>query len=198
MRNIGGTASLNEHFGVGELFTGPVLFRSSTYRNIVAKFEIPPARHRTMNCSDRAGCWQALHPGAGYNFAHSDDAALVQYGNFYNTRVLLLSDLGRNGQSALLARTNDLRADIVIAGLPDEGEPLCEALLDAVQPKVIVIADSEFPATRRASRELKQRLSARNVPVIYTSTAGAVKIVTRLNGWELRTMDGQTFASSKP
>jgi beta-lactamase superfamily II metal-dependent hydrolase len=110
---------------------------------------------------------------------------------------LLLSDLGRNGQSALLAHTNDLRADIVIAGLPDGGEPLCDALLEAVQPKAIVIADSEFPATRRASRELKQRLSERNVPVIYTRTAGAVKIVTRPDGWELQTMNGQTFAFRK-
>ena len=212
-QNVGGAESLNEHFGVGELVTGPILFRSSTYRNIVAEFEKPPARwgeslsspdlkiiagstespptqksgapsrHKTLNRGDRVGCWQVLHPGAGETVARADDAALVLLGNFYGTRVLLLSDLGRNGQSALLARTNDLRADIVIAGLPDTGEPLCDALLDAVQPKVMVIADSEFPATRRASRELKQRLSGRNVPVICTRTAGAVKIVTRPNGW---------------
>ena len=30
-----------------------------------------------------------------------------------------------------------------------KGEPLCEALLDAVQPRVIIVADSEFPATER-------------------------------------------------
>jgi competence protein ComEC len=192
--NIGGAESLDEHFGIGELVTGPFSFRSGAYRNIVAKFDKPPARHRILNRGDVAGGWQVLHPGAGETFAHADDAALVLLGNFCGTRVLLLSDLGRNGQSALLARTNDLRADIVIAGLPDEGEPLCGALLEAVQPKVIVIADSEFPATRRASRELKQRLSERNVPVIYTRTAGAVKIVARPDGWELRTMDGQEFA----
>ncbi len=80
-------------------------------------------------------------------------------GNLSGTKILLLSDLGRDGQSALLERTNDLRADIVVAGLPTEGEPLCDALLDAIQPKVIVIADSEFPANRRASRELKERLA---------------------------------------
>ena len=97
------------------------------------------------------------------------------FGNFYGARVLLLSDLGRAGQSALLSRTNDLRADMVIAGLPDEGEPLCDALLDAVQPKVIVVADSEFPATRRASPKLRARLEQREIPVIYTRTAGAVK-----------------------
>ena len=195
LRNIGGAASLNEQFGIGELVTGPVHFRSSTYRSIVAEFEKPPSRHKILNRGDSAGCWQVLHPGAGDNFARSDDAALVLLGNFYGMRVLLLSDLGRNGQSALLARTNDLRADVVIAGLPDAGEPLCDALLEAVQPKVVVIADSEFPATRRAGRELKQRLSARSVPVIYTRTAGAVKIVMQPDRWELQTMDGQELTS---
>jgi len=190
IRNIGGTDSLNQHFGIGELVTGPVPFHSSLYRKISTEFEKPPARHRILNRGDRAGGWQVLHPDTGDNFARSDDAALVLLGNFNGTRILLLSDLGRNGQSALLARTNELRADIVIAGLPDGGEPLCDALLDAVRPKVIIIADSEFPAPRRASRELKQRLSGRNVSVIYTRTAGAVKITMRPEGWEMRTMDG--------
>ena len=114
-------------------------------------------------------------------------------GHFGGAKILLLSDLGRAGQSALLARTNDLRADIVIAGLPVEGEPLCNALMDAVQPRVIVIADSEFPATRRAGRPLRDRLEQRKIPVIYTRTAGAVKITTRPDGWQLQTMDGQKF-----
>ena len=112
---------------------------------------------------------------------------------FYRVRVLLLSDLGRDGQSALLGRTNDLRADVVIAGLPDAGEPLCDALLDAVQPKVIVVADSEFPANRRASRTLHERLDQRKIPVFYTRAAGAVKIVMRPDGWDLKTMGGQKF-----
>ena len=196
VRNTSGAALLDEHFGIGELVTGPVQFRSGAYRKIVAEFEEPPGRHTVIQGGDNVGCWRVLHPGVGENFAHSDDVALVLLGNLNDTRLLLLSDLGRNGQSALLARTNDLRADIVIASLPDEGEPLCDALLDAVQPKIIVIADSEFPATRRAGRELKERLAEGGAPVIYTRTAGAVTIVTRPKGWELRTMDGQEFVSS--
>jgi beta-lactamase superfamily II metal-dependent hydrolase len=119
----------------------------------------------------------------------------VLRGDFSGTKILLLSDLGRAGQSELLSQTNDLRADIVIAGLPDGGEPVGDELLDTIQPKVIVVADSEFPATRRASRELTERLAGRNVPVIYTRTAGAVTILARPKNWELQTMDGQKFES---
>ena len=191
LRSSGGAESLNKLFGIGEIYTSPARFRSMAYREIIAGFEKQSLRHRIINRGGTAGCWQVLHPDATDDFDRADDASLVLLGNFYSTRVLLLSDLGREGQSARLSRTNDLRADIVIAGLPDEGEPLCDALLDAAQPKVIVIADSEFPATRRASPKLRARLEQKGIPVIYTRTAGAVTILLRPDGWELRTMGGQ-------
>lgn len=103
--------------------------------------------------------------------------------------------VARAGQSELLAGISDLRADIVVAGLPNEGKPLCDALLDAIQPRVIVIADSEFPATRRASTALCERLKQKGIPVIYTRTAGAVKIAADKAGWKLETINGQKFTS---
>ena len=195
MKNTGGAQSLDGLFGVGELWTSGVKFRSGAYREIVAAYEKPPSRRKIFNPGDTAGCWRVLHPDATNDFTRADDNALVLLGDFSGAKILLLSDLGRAGQSALLAQTNDLRADIVVAGLPDGGEPLSGALLDAIQPKVIVIADSEFPATRRASRELKDRLTQRQVPVIFTRTAGAVKIVTDKSGCKLQTMDGQSLSS---
>jgi competence protein ComEC len=198
LKNVGGAEQLDQLFDIGELWTSRARFRSAAYREIVAGFDKPPARHKIFDCGATTGCWQILHPEAGDNFPRADDSALVLLGEYSGTRVLLLSDLGRDGQSALLARTNDLHADIVIAGLPNDGEPLGDALLDAIQPEVIVVADSESPATRRAGRELKERLTARQVPVIYTRTAGAVTILARPHDWELRTMDGQKFASINP
>ena len=194
-RDCGGAVALNEIFGVGELWTSGAKFRSPAYRDTVAEFE-KLSCHKIFNCGDAAGCWRVLHPGTTNGFSQADDGALVLLGKFHGARILLLSDLSRAGQNELLARTNDLRADIVIAGLPNEGEPLGDALIDAIQPKVIVIADSEFPATRRAGRALKDRLGQKEIPVIYTRTAGAVKIVTDNRGWKLQTMDGQRFASA--
>jgi beta-lactamase superfamily II metal-dependent hydrolase len=115
-------------------------------------------------------------------------------GNFSGAKILLFSDLGRSGQSGLLSAPTDLHADIVVCGLPDEGEPLSDALIDVIQPKVIVIADSDFPATRRAGNTLNERLAQKQIPVIYTRDSGAVTILANKNGWQLRTMDGQVFA----
>ena len=149
---------------------------------------------RTISAGDEVGCWRAVFPPVGKSFAKADDGALVLLGHFHGARVLLLNELSRTGQSELLAQTNDLRADIVIAGMPGEGEPVCDALIEAAQPKVIIIADSEFPATRRAGPALHERLARKNIPVIYTRSAGAVKLVTDTRGWRLQTMDGQTIS----
>ena len=191
--SAGGAPLLDDLFGIGEVWTGPAKFRSASYRSVIESFEQPPARHRLLNCGDTLGCWQILHPAPGDAFSRADDNALVLLGNFPALKVLLLSDLGRAGQTALLARPNDLHADIVVAGLPSDGEPLGNALLQAVQPKLIVIADGEFPVARRAKAALKERLAATGIPVIYTRTAGAATIVAGPAGWRMQTMDGQNF-----
>ena len=198
LKEVGGAQTLDGLFNVGELWTSPVKFRSQAYRDAVAAFEKPSSRHRTLNLGDHVSPWQVLFPTAGTNFATADDQPLVLLGNFHTTRVLLLSDLSRSGQSELLARTPPeiLRADIVVAGLPDGSEPLCDALVAAIQPKLIIIADADMPATRRASRAAQARLEQTKVPVIYTRQAGAVKLTVAAAGWKATTMAEQTFSSA--
>lgn len=195
-KNCGGAQSLDGLFGIAELWTSPIHFRSAVYNKNIQSFEKPPSRHKMFSSPDTNGSWQVLWPPSTNNFARADDNALVLRGNFSGTRILLLSDLSRMGQSALLAGTNDLQADIVIAGLPNEGEPLDDALADAIRPKVIVIADSEFPPMRRASHHLKERLGQKEIPVLYTRESGAVKIAMNGSGWKIQAMDGQTFDSA--
>jgi beta-lactamase superfamily II metal-dependent hydrolase len=100
------------------------------------------------------------------------------------------------GQEALLARTSDLHADIVIAGLPSTGEPLCDPLLDAIQPRVLIVTDLEFPVNERASARLRERLQKRNIPTIYTRFSGAVTLEFGRARWELRTMSGERMNSA--
>ncbi|HXB59778.1 MAG TPA: ComEC/Rec2 family competence protein, partial [Candidatus Acidoferrales bacterium] len=195
-RNCGGTASLEQLFSIRELWTSPVHFRSGIYNQAVASLEKQPSRHRIFNYGDTNACWRVLWPVTTNNLTRADDNTLVLLGNFSGTKVLLLSDLSLAGQSALLALTNDLHADIVIAGLPTSGEPLGDALADAIQPQVIVIADSDYPPMRRASRKLKERLEQKAIPIIYTRDSGAVKIVINQTGWKLSAMDGEKFSSN--
>jgi hypothetical protein len=91
-----------------------------------------------------------------------------------------------------------LRADILVTGLPAQFEALGDALLDALQPRLIIVADSEFPVAERASPKLHERLARRKLPVIYTRQTGAATIEWRNNDWELRTMSGIRISSRNP
>ncbi len=186
VRDMGGAMAIDDALAVDSVFTSAVRFRSSIYRRTITALDEKPGLHKTVNPGAAIGGWQVLYPPAANHFPQADDNALVLRGEIYGVKILLLSDLGRPGQAALLNQTNDLRADIVVAGLPEKSEPVGDALLDKIQPQVILIADSEFPATRRATAALRDRLSRRNIPVIYTRQAGAVTLILRPTGWELR------------
>ncbi len=190
LRHIGGAELVSDLFSARQVYISPIRFRSPTYRQVVKDFGRQPERLRTISRDDQAGSWVVLHPQPTDRFPQADDNALVLSGTFHGTRILLLSDLGRPGQNALLERTNDLRADIVVAGLPSASEALGDALLDAIQPSVVIVSDSEFPATARASAKLRERLAQRHFLVIYTRSAGATTIEFCRNKWELRTMSG--------
>jgi beta-lactamase superfamily II metal-dependent hydrolase len=195
LRHTGAAGPIAELFHAQRILISPVRFRSPNYRQLTQQFERTPEWLHRIRSGDQLGPWTVRHPSDSDRFGQADDGALVLSGSFYGSRVLLLSDLGRAGQDALLERTTDLRADIVVTGLPGQNEPLSEALLDAIQPRLIVVADSEFPASERAALKLRERLARRKTPVIYTRSAGAATIEFRRRGWEVRAMNGVRFKS---
>jgi beta-lactamase superfamily II metal-dependent hydrolase len=69
-------------------------------------------------------------------------------------------------------------------------------LLQAIQPELVIITDSEFPATKRASAKLRERLERRGVPVIFTREAGAVEISLHKTRWDIRTIGGVAISGT--
>ena len=193
LKHVGATELLASEFQCHNVYASSFRFRSPTYRRLFASFQRPPYNLQLVNRGNEISPWLVLHPAASDQFAQGDDGALVRQAEFHGVRILLLSDLGRNGQNLLLDRTNDFRADIVVSGIPAQTDPLCEALLDAVRPRVIIVGDSDLPATARASEKLKERLAQRNVTVLHTRETGAVTILFRPDGCEIRTANHQHF-----
>ncbi|HTL72182.1 MAG TPA: hypothetical protein VL863_02675, partial [bacterium] len=193
LRDMGGAQEVCDGFSIAQVFTSPVRFRSSIYRQTLAAMDTQTNRHQIVERGSVIGNWQVLYPAATNRYSQADDNSLVLRGQLHGATILLLSDLGRTGQEDLFNQTNDLRADIVVVGLPEKVQPLNDALLEKIQPRIIIIADSEFPATKRAPAALRERLARQNIPVLYARKAGAVTLVAKPDGWELRTMDGQKF-----
>jgi len=187
LHHVGGAEAIRQAFGTPQINVSPVRFRSPAYRQLLQKFQSMPGLLKTIQAGDCVSCWRVLYPPAGEHFSQADDNAIVLRGELNGTKVLLLSDLGKPGQIALFAHQPDLRAEIVVAGLPQQSEPLAEAMLDAVHPRLIIIADSEYPALARANRKLRERLARRGIPVLYTVETGAISLSFHRNGWEVKT-----------
>jgi competence protein ComEC len=191
--HAGGVEVLDQLFSPGQVFLSPVRPRSRPYRRFEQSLNARTNRLQRVARGHQIRPWTVLHPPAGTNFPRADDNALVLRMPFAETTLLLLSDLGRPGQNLLLEQETNLRADIVIAGLPANGEPLCDALVDAIHPKLIIVADAESPATEQAPARLRARLQARNTPILYTRETGALTLEWKGADWRLKTQTGLTF-----
>jgi len=191
LKHIGGVQVFAKLFPVEHFWISPVRFRSTAYRRLLARFEESGQPVQSLSRTEKVGSWEVLHPEEGDRFPRADDGGLAMRAEIGGTRLLLLGDLGRIGQQRLLERTPNLRADILVTGLPTVGEPVCDELLKAVQPQLIVVADSEFPFSERATRALRERLGNCRTPVIFTADTGAVTIEFRRGHWQLRTMEGR-------
>ena len=190
VQDNGGMKVVLTNFSVNRVFLNSARDRSPVYRDDIEAIK-QTAHWQALHAGDDAGGWSVLHPESGTRFDDADDNALVFWREINGHSILLLSALGRSGQDSLMAGHPNLRADIVASGLPAQDEPLSEPLLQLIQPKLIIIIDSEFPATRRASAKLRERLATHNVPVVYCHDTGALKLSLWRGGWDLKNASGE-------
>jgi competence protein ComEC len=190
-QSVGGAEIILTDFHPAAVFGGPARVRSPVYRRVTAEVEQSPGLWRTVQDGDGLAGWSVLYPGAADRFPAADEVSLALQRSIHGHSVLLLSALGRDGQNLLMTRHPELRAEIVVAGLPARDEPLDEPLLDMLQPKLIILADSELPATRRASEKLRERLAQRAaVRVFYCRDAGSLTLLIRRTGWQVLDASG--------
>jgi ComEC/Rec2-related protein len=185
-QHIAGTELILDQFHFREVVVSPLRFRSPHYRRIMGNRANQPPAVRLVSRGAELGHFRVLHPEGDDRVDAADEGALVLAGTVLGTRILLLSDLGQEGQEMLLRRERDLQADIVVAGLPARGEPLCDGLLEQIRPRLIIVGDSEFPATARAPAELRVRLGRQRIPVLFTRQTGALSIELRPGRWRVR------------
>lgn len=186
VKQMGGAITLQKSFFCPQIYTSPLRFKSAVYRKTVETFQKTPKLLYQVKRGDRAEPWTVLHPAESDRFKQADDGTIVAFAKINGVRLLLLSDLGRAGQSALLERTPDLRADIVVAGMPRGCEPLGESLLEAIKPRSVIITDAHYPGSEHAGRRLRDRLSSRQFDVWYTSDVGAVTLVLKNGLYTIR------------
>ncbi|MBX3745443.1 MAG: ComEC/Rec2 family competence protein [Verrucomicrobiae bacterium] len=177
VRHVGGAVAVAERWRPERVLASPLRFRSGPYRAVVTELkERYPDRWRTVTEGDRGveglDIW---YPATGDAASRADDGCLVVGVAPGGTRVLLVSDLGAIAQERLMTRRPELRAEIVVCGLADRGEPVREALLERWGTRLLIVADAASPASAKASEAVKERWRRGPAEVWFTSDTGSVE-----------------------
>lgn len=199
VKHTGATPWVVETFDPEQIGISPVRFRSTVYRRIADQLLTEKAVIQRLESGNEFEGWTVLHPPAEFKASKADDGVLVLKSAIHGTKILLLSDLSREGQRQLMEAwsAEELRAEIVVTGLPGEGEPLIADLLQRVQPELIIVADSERPVSRHAPDELLARLRQEGRRVFSTSEIGAVKLRFDAKAWEATDPGGKILLRSR-
>jgi competence protein ComEC len=196
-RYVGGATRLDEMFPVRETLASPIASRSSRYREVISDLEVKSRLQRVATNGFVLPPWRILHPNGSDHFPLASDKSIVALGEFDTVRVLLVASLGKAGQNAIFTRHPNLRADIVVTGLPENQPTLATEWLELIRPKLIIIADSELPSYR-ANTALLARLRRSGADVIATRSAGAVTILIRDGNWRVKTARPVTGFEPEP
>ncbi|MEC8973262.1 MAG: hypothetical protein VX509_05035, partial [Verrucomicrobiota bacterium] len=73
-----------------------------------------------------------------------------------------------------------------------------QPLLEAVDPKAIIISAGTYPYAEIPSAALLDRLAKRGLPVFNTLTDGGIEFTIRRTGeWQIRSMHGREVTGTK-
>lgn len=203
---VGGFNLMWNQFSPEKVYTSATRMRSPNYRkaiDLLSQSENQSEnRWQRIAAGDLIDQWTVLHPERNDGgFPRADDNAVVLRRTIAGCTILHLSELGPRGQQQLLERNNSsqnspadssLQADILIAGMPEQGEPLHPNLLQAIQPKIIILATAEYPYTAQPKPELRQRLESTGATLFYLHETRAITITLRPNETRVTSMDSKS------
>lgn len=189
-RHLGAAEKMLLEWPVGNVGTTGHPSRSPADRRLREALRDGPWNHVLLREGSVVAGWDVLHPTDKDAFPRADDNCLVLKRNWRGVRILIVSDLGKDAQNALLERTLNLQADILVSGLPANQEALIPAFLKAVDPQLILISGGAFPIQQRPSDEVRRRLEAHGAPVLYNVDEGWIRLSCRSGEWRIRTAKG--------
>ncbi|MBL9174042.1 MAG: ComEC/Rec2 family competence protein [Verrucomicrobiales bacterium] len=189
----GDAAGMVRGFRPGELVMGSPRLRSPAFREALAAAKELGVPIRRVHDGTTVSGWSVLWPPVSDTARSSEEAAPVLAGTLGGCRILLLPSSGRKTQRALLEShdgTEHLRADIVIAGVSRNQEPVLPDLLEAIRPRWLILPSAPGTTGPPIRPEHRDALENAGITVVCTHEHGAITLEVSRGRVELRGMNG--------
>jgi len=151
----------------------------------IPRYPLQAGRQITL---DRRVRLRMLAPGAQLLSGTSSDTnnnCLVGMLEFGSCRMLFTGDLEAEGEGLLLSRGGNLRADVLTAAHHGSRTGTSEALLDVVQPRIVVI--SSGGGEQHPHPETLRRLRHRGIRILRTDVQGQIRLRSDGRTWRVAT-----------
>jgi competence protein ComEC len=181
--HAGGAAELSSIFRPSAVIDSTLRDRSAARRDFHARLREDKAPKRLVFPGHAAAAGGKtsvtfLHPPAGRPGRTADDQCLVARIDCGPFRTLLMSDSGAETEAALLrADRGALRSDFLVLGRHAADLVATQEFLDAVRPRVVVLASPDPFRAGSDEPALRARLAATGAHIFDQQQCGAV-IVT--------------------
>jgi ComEC/Rec2-related protein len=184
--HLGGGIAVWEAFALREAIVPVKLSRSPAYRSWMANAAGMNIRLAgevgSMNLPNGARIEVVHSPDPLEQMVRADDRVAVYRLHWRGWKILFTSDAGISTENQMLEAGTDVAADVIIAGCHRNDLSLGDAFLHAVDPRVIVFSNPDFPPEERRSDETVDYWKSRGIQVIDQSAAGGLTINVDDNG----------------
>ena len=122
--------------------------------------------------------FEILHPDAGYRGPDNDGSCVLQV-LAPGGRLLIVGDLERSGEAALLDRGNDVQADVLVVGHHGSAGASSPAFLAAVAPRWALVPAGHGNRWGFPAAAVRRRLARQGSVAIVSGDMGAVRVLLR-------------------
>ena len=190
--HVGGGHPVWRKFPIRQVILPVERARSPSYRNWLE--QAPKDGVRLLQARQLSGLplsertrieWLHLPDSQSQDLA-ADHRVLVMRLHWRELKILWLSDAGSAIEQAMLDSGRNLQADVIVAGCHDSDLSLGDDFVAAVQPRVIVMDDTDHPESLGPGSRQIQHWRDAGIMVIRQSEEGAVSLRPENNAWVIR------------
>ena len=152
IRVMGGAQTVRQVFRIDHIYASVAPSRSPDYRSFFDSCSAATNLLTGVKGDDPIGSWVIRSPSAALHFTQADDNAVAMMETIVGAGRWPSLNGGWPVKRPWLSRNQSPEPTFSFPHSQTRGEPLSDRLLDVVQPRLIIITDSEFPAQQRAKQ----------------------------------------------